>query len=260
MYTEQQLTEQLKKMGIRSTDTLIVHTSLKSVGKIDDCEKSGADILLSALRACVADGLLLVPAFTFANIRQEPVFNVRTTMPCIGAVPCTAVKYANEAYDNGDRTVIRSLHPSHSVVAFGKTAQEHIKDDEKASTPTPMFGSIGKLLQNDAKILLIGLGVMSTTFIHAVDEHLEPDGISAPYPITFTDYEGNVTKRFACNCQGPSGMYHVYEPYLEKSNALTYGKLGDAECRIILTQKCFEVVSATRETVFKPACLAASKG
>ncbi len=251
MYTEKQITEQLKALGIKSTDTLIAHTSLKSVGEIDTSEKSGADVLISALRNVISDGLLLIPAFTYANIRKEPVFDIRNTMPCIGAVPCAAVKLANQAYDNGDKTIIRSKHHSHSVVAFGKNAYEYTKDDAKANTPTPMYGSIGKLYEYNAKILLIGLEMISTTFIHAVDEYLEPDGVSAPYPVTVTDYDGTETQRQGRNCQGPTKMYYVYEPYIKDIGGISYGKIGDADTKLILARKCFDAVVQNRETVFK---------
>ena len=251
MYTEKNLTEQLEQLGIEKSDTLIVHTSLKSIGKIDDSEKSGADVLISAMRNVVSDGLLLIPSFTFANIRQTPIFDRRNTMPCIGAVPCTAVKLANEAYDNGDNTIIRSMHQSHSVVAFGKNALEYTKDDVNANTPTPMNASIGKLYQHNAKILLIGLELISTTFIHAVDEYLEPDGVSAPYPVDTVDYDGTVTKRMARNCQGPSKMYYVYEPFMKEKGCITYGKLGNADIKLFTARDCFDIVSSYRESVFK---------
>ena len=92
MHTEDQLLEQIKALGVQPDDTLIVHTSLKSIGQLDTSAKSGAEVLISALRRAVPKGLLLIPAFTFANIRQTPVFDIRNTQPCIGAVPCMAVQ------------------------------------------------------------------------------------------------------------------------------------------------------------------------
>ena len=39
----------------------------------------------AAVGAAVPEGLLLIPTHTFRNIREDgPVFNVRSTMPCIG--------------------------------------------------------------------------------------------------------------------------------------------------------------------------------
>ncbi len=251
MHTENRLLEQLKDMGIQESDTLIVHTSLKSVGALDTREKTGAEVLISALRRAVPKGLLLIPAFTFANIREVPVFDIANTQPCVGAVPCVAVKLANEARSKGDTTCVRSFHVSHSVVAFGERALEYIQNDENSATPTPFDGSIGKLYEENAKILLVGVDMIKTTFIHAVDEYLEPTGLSAPYPITAIDYDGTQTRRMACNAQGPSRKYGVYEPYLQEAGAISYGMLGSAETRLISARKCFDVVKTYRETVFK---------
>lgn len=251
MYTEDQLLEQLKGLGIKEDDTLIVHTSLKSVGPLDTSVKSGAEVLISALRRAVPEGLLLIPAFTFSNIRQTPVFDIANTEPCVGAVPCVAVKLANEAHSKNDRTCVRSFHVSHSVVAFGDNAYEYVLDDRNSSTPTPWNGSIGKLYAKDAKILLVGVDVIKTTFMHAVDEYLEPTGLSAPYPITAIDYDGTQTPRQARNCQGPSRLYGIYEPYLQEAGAISYGRLGEAQTRLFSARQCFDVVKTYRETVFK---------
>lgn len=253
MYTENQLLEQIKALGIQPDDTLIVHTSLKSIGQLDTSVKSGAEVLISALRRAVPEGLLLIPTFTFANIRQTPVFDIRNTQPCIGAVPCAAVQMANAAYDKKDPTCIRSFHVSHSVVAFGETAYDYTAADRLSTTPTPFGGSIGKLYEADAKILYIGVDITKTTFMHAVDEYLEPDGLSAPYFITATDYDGTQVTRQARNCQGPSRNYGIYEPYLQEAGGISYGKLGDAQTRLVSARKCFDVVKTYRETVFKPA-------
>ena len=101
--------------------------------------------MIDALRASVCDGLLLVPAHTYSNIREVPVFDVRNTKPCIGAVPGVAVGIANKAFDSGDKTIVRSLHPAHSVVAFGKNAYDYVANDAFAATPMPKGCSYQKL-------------------------------------------------------------------------------------------------------------------
>ena len=250
MYGYSKILSDIKALGVQKNDILTVHTSLKSVGEIDTTGyKNAAQTLIYALRESVKDGLLLIPSHTYSNIRQVPVFDIRNTMPCIGGVPCAAVEMANEAFDRGDKTVLRSMHVSHSVVAFGKGAAEYIADDQKAQSPVPMFGSYGKLLAKGGKILFIGTPLSNNTFIHAIDEFLQPEGMSAPYEITAVDYDGSKTKRIARNCQGPSAKYVGYQPYLDEAGALTYGKIGDADCMLCDAKKCFEVVKAYRRQV-----------
>ena len=244
MYTKHQLIEQIEQLGIRPEDLLCVHISLKSVGAICAEGRTSAEVMIEALRYCVRDGLLLIPSYTYSNIREYPVFDVRNTLPCIGAVPTVAVQLANQAYDRSDPTVMRSLHPAHSVVAFGKNACDYIRDDERAATPMPPFGSHRKLYDHKGKILLIGVGLTNCTFIHAIDEYMEPDGISAPYAVDVIDYGGRRTPRFACNCKGPSRTYGKYMPALEESGAVTFGKIGDADAALCGAVEMFDSITA----------------
>ncbi len=250
MYNQERLLKDIKALGINERDILTVHTSLKSVGEIDEgpCS-SKAETLILALKESVKKGLLLIPSHTYSNIRQVPVFDVRNTMPCIGGVPCAAVEMANRAYEKGDTTCVRSMHVSHSVVAFGEKAVEYVKDDSKAQSPVPMFGSYGKLFTYGGKILFVGTKLSNNTFMHMVDEYVQPEGMSAPYEITAIDYEGKETKRIARNCQGPSAKYVGYQPYLDEVGAIVYGKIGDADCMLVDAKKCFEVTVKYRKAV-----------
>lgn len=243
MYTQEQLIKQIEDLGITPTDLLTIHISLKSVGEIDTSEKTGAEVMIDALRYCVRDGLLLIPSHTYRNIREIPVYDVRNTKPCIGTVPWIAVQMANAAFDRGDRTIIRSLHPGHSVVAFGKTACEYVADDGRAASPMPEFGCYRKLEKRKGKILLIGVQLKNNTFIHAIDEYMMPNE-SIPYGVTVIDYLGNTTERLARNCRGPvpSAMFGRYQPCLEKSGAITYGKLGDADVIVCDAKKTFDII------------------
>lgn len=247
MYNEAQLVEQIKSLGIAPEDIVTIHISLKAVGEIDDHEKSGAEVMISALRKCLSKGLLLVPAHTYKNIRETPVFDIRNTKPCIGTLPGVAVQLANEAYDRGDKTCVRSMHQSHSVVAFGEKAYEYVEDDRRAFTPTPGYGSYGKLREVNGKILLIGVDFSKNTFFHAVDEYIEPEAMDPPYDITAIDYDGTVTARQARNCSGDASQYVKYEPYLREFGALKYGQIGDAKAILCDAKVCFDEVVKKRD-------------
>ena len=64
MYSKSDLIRHIKALGIKSTDTVMVHTSLKSIGIIDPEGKTTAEIYIDALRECVLEGLLLIPTHT----------------------------------------------------------------------------------------------------------------------------------------------------------------------------------------------------
>ena len=252
MYTQQDIENDILRIGVESKDILTVHTSLKAIGKIDDSQKSGAEVVIDALRNCVSDGILMVPSHTFRNIRETPVFDIRATMPCIGTLPCIAVSLANQAYDAGDRTCVRSMQVSHSVVAFGKDAYEFVQCDRETKTRTPIEGCYGKLYHQNGKILLLGVGLNANTFIHTIDEyfdyHCQGTDLGETIQIQVTDYDGSQWEQERIITAGPPAITFLrYEDVLRDAGALTYGKVGDADAILIDAQKCFDVVLDIRK-------------
>ncbi len=247
MYTKSDLIRHIRALGIKSTDTVMVHTSLKSIGIIDSKNKTSAEIYIDALREAVSDGLLLIPTHTWATVREDgQEFNVRTSLPCIGAVPTVAVKLAEDAFDSGRTDCIRSLHPTHSVVAFGPRAAEYVDGDCFAETPAPRQGSFGKLYEEDAKILLVGVNQGRNTFFHAVDEYLDiPNRLcAAPVRLTIRDYDGNVTPRtLTRHSHSMSDFFMNYEFYLEQQGAVNFGRIGDALTRVCDARKCTHAIA-----------------
>ena len=125
MYTKEELKKQIQEMGIQPTDIVMMHTSLKAIGEVE----GGADAVIDAFCEYLEDGLYLVPTHTWATVhKDQPVFDVRTTKPCVGALP-TVAAFRKDG--------IRSLHPSHSVWAHGKNAAEFVRGEENVHTPAP---------------------------------------------------------------------------------------------------------------------------
>ncbi|MBQ4528328.1 MAG: AAC(3) family N-acetyltransferase [Clostridia bacterium] len=253
MYTQKDLEKDICQIGINHTDVLTVHTSLKAIGEISSTHKSGAEVLIDAMKNCVPNGILMIPAHTYANIRETPIFDIRNTMPCIGTLPRIAVELANQAYDNNDRTCVRSMQVSHSVVAFGKNAYEFTECDRATKTRTPMSGCYGNLYRQNGKILLLGVGLHSNTYIHMIDEYLDYDcsGVtpSEQQWIHVIDYDGAEREQERLLTIGPAA--HTFERYtnaLNQSVAMTYGKVGNADAILIDARKCFDVVTSIRKS------------
>lgn len=247
MYSKSDLIRNIRALGIQSTDTVMVHTSLKAIGVIDPEDKTTAEIYIDALKEAVSDGLLLIPAHTWATVRENgQEFDVRSSLPCIGAVPTVAVKLAAESVDAGKTDCLRSLHPTHSAVAFGSRAAEYIADDRFAQTPAPAKSSFGKLYAENAKILLVGVNQGRNTFFHAVDEYLDiPHRLcDCPVHLTVRDYAGNVTSRtLTRHSHSMSDYFMNYEAYLEQVGAVTFGRIGDALTRVCDARKCTHAIA-----------------
>lgn len=237
MVTKQELIQQIHEMGILPTDTVLIHTSLRSIGDVEN----GADGIIDAFLECLPDGLFLVPTHTWATVNQPPhLYDVKAEIPCIGTLP----KVAAFRTDG-----IRSLHPTHSMWGCGKNAAQFLQGEELLRTPADPKGVWGRLAEVNAKILLIGVGLDKNTFIHSVEEMANiPDRLKTePYDITIVDAEGNrqthpYHRHFCTRSRDVSQQYVNFEKPLLYHGAMTFGKLGNAEVRIVDAWKCRDVL------------------
>lgn len=225
MVTQKDIIDFLSELNISHSDTVLIHTSLRSIGGLD----GGADMLIDAFKEYLYKGLFIIPTHTWENVtKNNPYYNVRTTPSCIGALPQLAVTRSDG---------VRSLHPTHSIKVYGKRAESFVRGEEKATTPAPPFGCWGRLYDEKAKILLIGVGHDKNTYIHAVDEML---GIKnrlskGTFTVKITDVNGKSfvsepmhthhTQGIDCCC---SEFYPNFKLAFEQRGAVTYSRLGNA--------------------------------
>ena len=206
-------------------DTLLIHSSMKSIGSVE----GGADTVLEAFMEHIGEsGLLVFPTLSYRDVTADkPFFDVRSTPACTGILSELFRQKPN---------VIRSLHPTHSVAAFGRDAAEFTAGHENCSTPAPVGSPWWKLLQRKGKILFIGTGISCNTFLHGVDEWLKlPDLISKePVTVKMTGYDGNTFDSLQYrHCAGRNAYYGSLEERFEAAGALLRGKLGDALCHVL---------------------------
>lgn len=237
MLTKEELKNQLKKLGILPTDTVMIHTSLKAVGEVE----GGPDGFLDAFCEYLKDGLFLVPTHTWEEVTKDnPYFDVRTSVPDIGIIPRTAA-FRKDG--------IRSLHPTHSVWAHGKKAEEYIANEENAGSPTAVNFCWDKLADWNGKILLIGVKNNKNTFIHSIEERAQlPDRISEDFfETTIVDWNGNVFKKplHYQKCSKTidvSDFFGNFEMPMVQMGVQTFGVLGNAEVRIVDAMACRKLI------------------
>lgn len=237
MYTKEQLKEQIQAMGILHTDTVVLHTSMKAIGPVED----GPEGVLDAFCEYLKDGLLIVPTHTWDVVTPEnPCYDVRSTVPNIGLIPRVAA-FRKDG--------IRSLHPTHSLWACGVGAKEFVAGEENAPTPTSVGFCWDKLGARQAKILLIGVNNDKNTFIHAIDERAKlPDRISPKsYDITITDYDGNksVRSQYPLECsktEDISLFYGNFEKPMVEMGVQTFGSFCNARVGIVDAKGCRELI------------------
>lgn len=235
-YTKEQFVQQLRDMGIKPTDNLLVHSSMKSLGPV----QGGADTILDALQEAVSEGLLMLPAHTWKQMSEEySFFDPETEPVCVGILPELFRKRPG---------VVRSLHPTHSMVVYGTGAEEYVKGEENCTTPCPPNGCWGRLRDINAKILLLGVTHTRNTYIHSIEESFD-------IPERFTDKPVRFQVKLSSGEIKQVDMYrhynkidpHISEHYdsmkegYEKAGAAKTVRLGDAECILCDAAKLFEV-------------------
>ena len=246
MYTKEQLKAQLAQMGIKPSDNVLIHTSFKAVGQVE----GGPEGFIDAFCEYLTEGLFLVPTHTWSNVtRKQPVYDVKTTVPCIGLIPRTAAFRPDG---------VRSLHPTHSVWVHGKGAEEFVAGEELAESPAPVGFCWNRLAEIGTKILLIGVTNTNNTFIHAVDEIADlPDRLALePWEVTVIDGNGNrITHPFRNHGRTGSDNFCNFEEPLVGLGAQTFGTLGDAQVRVVDAVKCRDVILSIYAKTDEHLCL-----
>ena len=221
----------LHHLGIAKGDVIMVHSSFKSLGNYD----LNPEMIVTALLASVGTkGTVLMPALTFA---QEPheIHSTCDTPSNVGALP----EYFRQR--NG---TIRSVHPTHSVCGFGPTAKEFLDRHQDDSTPCGPFSPFRKILDINAKIVMLGCSLMPNTTLHAIEELIEPPyyfGDFCDYQIT-TSAGKQYTKRYRTH--GFQGFNQRYDriKLLSSTKLYSTGRVLDAETFVINTQTLKKVV------------------
>ena len=137
MYTKEDLKNNLSAMGLKGDETIIIHSSLKSIGEVEN----RADGILDALEEFFAPGLLIFPSMSYSTVNaKQPVFSVRDTPCCVSMLP--------ELFRRRPG-VVRSLHPTHAVAAIGKDAAEFVSGHEKFDSPAHPESPGGKIYKRN---------------------------------------------------------------------------------------------------------------
>ena len=230
MYKASDLTNDLIKLGLKKTDTVLIHSSCKSIGEVEGRADTILDVFMNYFGQ---DGLVVFPTLTWRDVNdKQPYFNVKETPSCVGILP--------ELFRLRSG-VIRSLHPTHSVAAFGHKAKEFTQGNEKLNTPCGVNSPWWRLMEYGGKILFIGTnGISCNTFCHGVDEWTnEPDILTVkPQELFIIDEEGNTIPRPLHRHARPrNAVFGSYENLFKEHNAISYGKFGDANSFLLDSRK-----------------------
>lgn len=236
IYTKDNLKQQLKEMGLKETDNLMLHSSMKAIGNTEN----GADTVIDAFMEYLSQGLFMMPAHTWKQMNEEyNIFDPKTEPACVGIIPNIFLKKKN---------VVRSLHPTHSIAAYGINAEEFIKGEENMTTPCGIGGCWNRLYDINAKILLAGVTHIRNTYIHAIEEVFDVPERFTKKPTLFKIKmpDGNLKEVNMYRHYNPKTA-HISESFDKmldgyfETGAAQKVKFGNAECILCDAVKLFEV-------------------
>ncbi len=174
--TRAELSAGLARLGVAPGDTLFVHSSLKSLGYVE----GGPLAVIGALQDAVGpQGTLLLPTYYLpgGSVRatcamRGYVFDPRRHGTHMGRLP--------EAF-LASGAIHRSVHPTHSVSAWGRHAawltEGHHRAPSIFGAGSPWQRFIGC---DQAKVLGLGISMGPVTFYHALEDAM---GDAFPVPV-----------------------------------------------------------------------------
>lgn len=180
---KQDIIKKLKELGLKSGDTVMVHTSLKNMGYV--C--GGAQAVIEALIETVGEeGTIMMLTQSWKNLDPDTGVHwdadeedwplIREYWPAYdkNLTPTNTMGAVAEMFRQIPGS-IRSEHPARSVCAYGKNAEYLVENHDLSD----IFGEespIGKLYKLNGKVLLIGTGHDKNTSLHLADVRAEYPG------------------------------------------------------------------------------------
>ncbi len=230
------LKQQLQSLGIQAGDKLIIHASLKSMGWI----AGGAQTVVEALMETVTEvGTLVMPAQSTDN--SDPVYWMEPPVPQNWHQPIRDTLPAYDPYLSGMRGMgkiaecfhrhpltVRSLHPSHSFMAWGSKAtswmsEQPLEDSFGKNSP------LAKMLQADVKILLIGVGFDSCTALHYA-EFVQETRATSPQGAAMLLGGKRVWQTYDCVEMDAERFPEIAKAF---PGVISEGQLGQAETHLV---------------------------
>lgn len=220
---KQELIRQLREIGLKEGMDLMMHSSLRRVGPVE----GGADAIIDALLEILGpEGTLMMSTVSGALTRNQPVFHALHTPSSVGMLSNVFRQRPG---------VLRSLHPVHSIAAFGPKAEFYTSGHFEARTPWSSDSPYGKLMRNDAHILFFGVDFECNTCLHALEIEARVPGLHTRETTTLVVYDAQDNRRtLEHHWHAPKKSYYSdLEHMVENTGGLRYGRVGAGISRLV---------------------------
>ena len=234
------LKEDFIDLGIKSGMTLIVHSSLSSLGWV--CGEA-ATVILALENILTSEGTLIMP--THSSDLSDPVnwsnpavpdswFDIiKKEMPCYDKdlTPTRGIGKIPETFRK-QHSVVRSSHPQVSFAAWGKN-KEYIIQDNHYDYALNRKSPLGRIYDLNGLILLIGIGHANNTSLHLAEyiaDYSTKRIIKNGMPVLENDIKQ--WKEFEDIDINSDDFEEIGNEY-EQENKINIGKVGNAVCKLI---------------------------
>jgi aminoglycoside 3-N-acetyltransferase len=233
--TRDDITAGLRQLGLRAGESVMVHSSLKSFGRVT----GGAQTVIEALMEVLTpQGTLLMPSFNHGTAFEEGApgyYHPAKTATVNGAIPDFFWRMTG---------VSRSLDPTHAIAAWGKHSQQYTQYHHRTLTMGP-HSPLGLLYKDNGFGLLLGVTYGANTFHHVVEMTTGAPCLglrTETYPVVLPDglvVQGRTWgwRDGAC----PINDYTVYQDEMQ----ILHKEVMIGQCRAILFRllDCFTVIA-----------------
>ena len=203
--TRTRIADDLRSLGVRRGDLLMIHSSLRSLGAVDGGAPTVVDALLEVLGT---EGTLVGPAFTFASASSPDfVFDPGATPSEMGAV-AEEIRCRPGA--------MRSTHALHSLSAVGPYADTIIRSGDASAWDRA--SPLAKVFDLDGRFLLLGVTYQSFTAVHVLE-------------IEFgTQYRtpSSLVRRLRCSDGSETKLVSTMYPRVHDYPGYDFNRLGQA--------------------------------
>ena len=224
----------LRSLGIREGDILMLHSAYKESSGFKGSPGAVAECFLQVLGE--SGNLLMVSLPTtgasYEYLGRTKVFDVRRTPSRMGLV--------SEFFRRRD-DVVRSLHPSHPVLAHGPQAQWIVEGHESCLFPCGPDTPFDRAVELDGKLVFFDCQLNKMTFFHWL-EHRIQDRVDLPlygkdlFEVRVVDQHGKeaVVRTYAFSKEAiQRRRAHLLHDELWKRGLVRRGRIGNTEILVV---------------------------
>jgi len=246
--TIKSLEKDLRTLGVKKGDVLLVHASLSKIGWV--C--GGAQSVVNALMNVIGDeGTLVMPSHSgdwsdpaqWGNppVPKEWYQMIYQNMPAFDSriTPTRGMGRIAELFRTYPE-VMRSNHPQVSFCAYGNKSEAIVKEHPL----TPQFGMnspLGKLYKLKAKVLLLGVGYDSCTSFHLSET--VADGMPRIKMGTSINEEGKRLWKWFKDFDYDADDFKEIGKSFEEEKEVQKGKVGNAKSKLFHSREGVDFAS-----------------